>query len=216
MSDSKKENNISILEKDISKRQQQISENIHEFKVVASGFEKTMNEHHKKAEILLDKMETSIKNIHNEHFVLQKLPKKMEDSLRSIIPDIAREIEKNYENIIGDFNNHIKTCNDNLIAFSENAKNRIKTSAETAEAALDQVQKKAKIVADSYWKKLMVHVLLTSIIASITAFAVSYMMIEYVPKKIFIDTPRGLVTIDKSEVNIMTNDVRVKPKQHGK
>ena len=215
MTDNKKEKNISILEKDISKRQQQIAENIHEFKVVASGFEKTMTEHHKKTEILLEKMETSIKNIHNEHYVLQKLPKKMEDSLRSIIPDISREIEKNYENIIQNFNQHIKTCNDNLIAFAENTKNRIKNTADIAENALDQVHTKSKFVVNSYWKKLLLklllHVALTATIASAMAFVVVHLMIEKIPRKFFVDSPNGIVKVEKSEVYIRARDTRVEP-----
>ena len=105
----------------------------------------------------------------------------MQDKLHGIVPDIAREIEQNYENIIEEFNNHIKTCNDNLIAFAENAKNRIKSNAYIAEKALDQVHRKAKMVADSYWKKLMLHALFTGFIASIIAFAVCYMMIKFLP-----------------------------------
>lgn len=197
-------------EKDLTEKNK--AGNTHELSILV----REIDEHKEDLQKVMENFKQNIQELNNENFTLRKLPQKMQDKLQAVVPDIAREIEKNYENIIGDFNNHIKTCNDNLIAFSENAKNRIKTSAETAEAALDQVQKRAKIVADSYWKKLMLHSLFTGFIASIMAFAVSYMMIEYAPKKIFIDTPRGLVTIDKSEVNIMTNDVRVKPKQHGK
>ena len=151
--------------------------------------------------------------LNEENFVLRKLPDKVKESLRSIVPDIAKEIDNIHKDILNNFNGNIKTCNDNLHKLSDNSIKQIEKTAVIAESSMDRLILKSQELSGNRLKKTFIDIVTIVAISTLISLASSYFTIQKLPTKVIINEASGDVHIEKSDVGIWSRDYKIK-EQH--
>ena len=154
--------------------------------------------------------------LNEENFVLRKLPDKVKESLRSIVPDIAKEIDNIHKDILNNFNENIRTCNDNLYKLSDNSIKQIEKTAVTAESSMDRLILKSKELSGNRLKKTFINMATIVVISTLISLASSYFMIQKLPTKVIINEASGDVHIEKSDVGIWSRDYKLKEQYNNK
>lgn len=154
--------------------------------------------------------------LNEENFVLRKLPDKVKESLRAIVPDIAKEIDNIHKDILNNFNENIKICNDNLHTLSGNSLTQIEKTAVTAESSMDRLILKAKELSGNHLKKTFTNIVTIVVISTLISIASSYLIVTKLPTKVTIHQTSGDVHIEKSDVGIWSRDYKITEKYNYK
>lgn len=155
-------------------------------------------------------LKDSITRLNEENFVLRKLPDKVKEGIKEVVPEIARELDRLHREILTTFNENVKVCNDNLNKLSENSLKFIKQNKDASNSAMDELIIKSRELSSNYIKKFFANAVLIMVIATMVSLGTSYYIVQKMPSKVMINEASGQMHIQKSDINIWGSDYKVK------
>jgi hypothetical protein len=144
-----------------------------------------------------------VQDLHGETFILRKLPERMQEKLRAIVPEIGKEIQTIHTDLLIGFNDNIKICQNNLKSLSEEAKKFISTQSDQANKSMDQLLEKSQQLSKFCIRKTWMTMLVVAIVSTIVSVAGCYFTLAQMPSpyNVTIDAAKNIY-IDKSPVTI--------------
>ncbi len=142
-------------------------------------------------------------DLHGEILILRKLPDKIRDNIKEIVPEIGKEIQAIHTDLLTAFNDNIQICHDNLKLLSDEAQKFISKQSDQTKAAMDQLLEKSNRLSKLCIKKTWITMLVVTIISIIVSVAGCYFTLASLPSPydVTIDEAKNIY-IDKSPVNI--------------
>ena len=152
---------------------------------------------------LKNQLSENTQELHGEILILRKLPEKMQEGLRAIVPEIGKEIQTIHTDLLTTFNNNIKICHDNLQLLSDEAQKFITKQKELANVAMDQLVEKSTRISKLCIQKTWITMLVVTIVSTIVSAAGCYFTLASMPSPydVTIDQAKNIY-IDKSPVAI--------------
>jgi len=149
------------------------------------------------------KLENVAQKLNEENFMLRKLPEKMQEGLRAIVPEVGKEIQTIHTDLLTAFNDNIKICHDNLKLLADEAQKFITKQQELATTAMDQLVEKSTRISKLCIQKTWITMLVVTVVSAIISAAGCYFTLASMPSPydVTIDQAKNIY-IDKSPVAI--------------
>lgn len=205
-----KVNEIKPEQQEVMEFKEILSCSTKEISILVQEFNRLSDATDKNLKNSLSELKTQIKDLHTEVFVLRKLPGQTQESLKSIVPEIARELDRLHREILKTFNDNIQVCNDNLNKLSVNSLKLIEQNRNASNSAMDELIIKSRELSSNYIKKFFANAVLITVIATMVSLGTSYYTIQKIPSKVMINEASGQMHIQKSDVSIWGSDYKVK------
>lgn len=162
-----------------------------------------MNKLANDVELLTQLHKQATQDLHGEILILRKLPEKLRDNIKEIVPGIGREIQIVHTDLLTTFNDNIKICHDNLNLLSDEAQKFITKQQDLANAAMEQLVEKSTRISKLCIQKTWITMLVVTVVSTIVSAAGCYFTLASMPSPydVTIDEAKNIY-IDKSPVNI--------------
>ena len=145
----------------------------------------------------------SVKSLHGQTYILRKLPEKMQEGLRAIVPEVGKEIQTIHTDLLTTFNDNIKICHDNLKLLSDEAQKFITKQQDLANVAMEQLVEKSTRISKLCIQKTWITMLVVTVVSAIVSAAGCYFTLASMPSPydVTINDAKNIY-IDKSPVAI--------------
>ena len=157
----------------------------------------------------LEALDNRIKSIEKETVLLHSLPKKLSAQINEIVPDIATEINKLNQNILGNQN---KEFNETAVRFKQLQEAYYKKqsiSLDDATLRLSQLKEKIEKIDSQRIKRYFLGLSFVVLISISASLGATYTMIKMFPQHVQIESPNN-VQVQESEVSLWrSNNVNV-------
>ncbi len=152
---------------------------------------------------LKNQLSENTQELHGEILILRKLPEKMQEGLRAIVPEVGKEIQTIHTDLLTTFNDNIKICHDNLKLLSDEAQKFITKQQDLANAAMEQLVEKSTRISKLCIQKTWITMLVVTVVSAIISAAGCYFTLASMPSPydVTIDQAKNIY-IDKSPVAI--------------
>ena len=197
MTEELKEENLSTIEEDEIPQ-----ETVYQLRQIDSAlkdWQKALSSFNEKIVQQTDILKIEVERLKTESYVLNKLPDKVAEHLKAIIPAISQEIKVT---LLQDLDKAIHICYENL--------KKLEGKAELALAKIEQID-------EQRFKKSLKQALITVALAVSLSMASTFLLVRYYPHFITLNTDKE-IKVDNSEVTIWGkgNTVKIMERDSGK
>lgn len=152
----------------------------------------------------LEAMDNSIKSIEKETVLLHSLPKKLSAQINEIVPDIATEINKLNQNILGNQNKEFNETAARFKQLQEAYYRKQSVSLDDATLRLSQLKEKIEKIDSQRIKRYFLGLSVVVLISISASLGATYTMIKMFPQRVQIESPNN-VQVQESEVSLWSS-----------
>jgi hypothetical protein len=152
----------------------------------------------------LEALDNKIKSIEKETVLLHSLPKKLSAQINEIVPDIATEINKLNQSILGNQN---KEFNESAVRFKQLQEAYYKkqsVSLDDATLRLSQLKEKIEKIDSQRIKRYFLGLSVVMLISVSASLGATYKMIKMFPQRVQIESPNNVI-VQESEVGLWSS-----------